>query len=374
MDQIPDLELEKLSPEHLIKVGITHGDINGINYEIMIKAFGDQRLAESLTPVIYGHSKVASYYRKTLNYNELTFNLIKRADLALAKRINIINCNEQEVKIEMGRPTETGGELAVIALKLATDDLMKNLIDVLVTTPVNKKNVQSKDFPFPGHTEYLASRFKTDHYLMMMVSDNMKLGIITGHVPLKEVPGLLTKELILQKIRIMNDSLVRDFGIRKPRIALLGLNPHASDEGLIGQEENTVVMPAIREAQEQNILIFGPFPADGFFGSFHHTRYDGVMALYHDQGMIPFKTLSMETGVNYTAGLPYVRTSPAHGTAYDIAGKNEASPDSFRQALYLAVDIFNKRKEFEEITANPLQKATFIDDGLDGAADEDAPL
>jgi 4-hydroxythreonine-4-phosphate dehydrogenase len=374
MEPLTEHEFDKLSPEHLVKVGVTHGDINGVSYEIMIKTFSDQRLVDSLTPIIYGHSKVASYYRKTLNFNELSFNLIKRADAALAKRINIINCYEQEVKIELGRPTEAGGELAYLALKLATEDLMKNQIDVLVTAPINKKSIQSKEFTFSGHTEYLASRFRVDHYLMMMVSEHMRLGVITGHVPLKDVPGLLTKELVLQKLRIMNDSLIRDFGIRKPRIAILGLNPHAGDEGLIGKEEETILMPAIREALEQNILVFGPFPADGFFGSFHHARFDGVMANYHDQGMIPFKALSMETGVNFTAGLPFVRTSPAHGTAYDIAGKNEASPDSFRQALYLAVDIFNKRKEFEEINANPLQKAVFAEEGADGGADEGAPL
>lgn len=362
MEPFPEQELEKLHPDQLVKVGISHGDINGISYEIIIKTFSDQRIAESFTPIIYGHSKVASYYRKMFNFNELTFNLVKKAEAALPRRINIINCYEQEVKIDLGHPTGIGGELAYLSLKMATDDLLRNQIDVLVTTPINKQNIQSKDFHFPGHTEYLASRFNASSYLMMMVNQQLRVGIMTGHLPLKDVASSLSKELVIQKIKIMHDSLLKDFGIRNPKIAVLGLNPHAGDQGLLGTEEEQIIMPAIREMQDQQILVFGPFSADGFFGTYSHTRFDGILAAYHDQGMIPFKAISMETGVNFTAGLPFVRTSPAHGTAYDIAGKNEASPDSFRQALYMAVDIFNKRKEYSEITANPLQKTAIAEE------------
>ncbi len=358
MESDPEQELEKIHPDHLVKVGITHGDINSISYEIILKTFSDQRIAELFTPILYGQSKVASYYRKMFNFNELTFNLIKKADAALPRRINIINCYEQEVKIELGHSTEVGGELAYLSLKMATDDLIKNQIDVLVTAPVNKHNIQSKEFQFPGHTEYLASRFSTHSYLMMMVDQQLRVGMMTGHLPVRNIAASVTREMVLQKIRIMHDSLVRDFGIRNPKIAVLGLNPHAGDQGLLGTEDEQIILPAIREMQEKEILVFGPFSADGFFGTFSHRRFDGILATYHDQGMIPFKTLAMEAGVNYTAGLPYVRTSPAHGTAYDIAGKNEASPESFRQALYLAIDIFNKRREYNELMANPLQKTT----------------
>ncbi|MDD5694937.1 MAG: 4-hydroxythreonine-4-phosphate dehydrogenase PdxA [Bacteroidales bacterium] len=370
MESDPEQELEKIHPDHLVKVGITHGDINSISYEIIIKTFSDQRIAESFTPILYGHSKVASYYRKMFNVNELTFNLVKKADAALPRRLNIINCYEQEVKIELGQPTEIGGELAYLSLKMATDDLIKNQIDVLVTAPINKHNIQSKEFQFPGHTEYLASRFNVNSYLMMMVDQQLRIGIMTGHLPIRDVTSAISKELVLQKIRIMHDSLVRDFGIRNPKIAVVGLNPHAGDQGLLGTEDEQIILPAIREMQEKQMLVFGPFPADGFFGTFSQVRFDGVLTAFHDQGMIPFKTLAMESGVNYTAGLPFVRTSPAHGTAYDIAGKNEASPDSFRQALYLAVDIFNKRKEYSELMANPLQKTTHPEEASEQEQEE----
>lgn len=358
MEQNPEHEFDKAGSDQLVRVGITHGDINGIGYEIIIKTLSDQRMMEMFTPIIYGHSKVASYYRKMFNYNDLSFNLIKKSDAALVRRINILNCYEQEVRIELGRPTDIGGELAFLALKMATDDLLKNQIDVLVTSPINKHSIHSSEFNFHGHTEYLAHRARIDSYLMMMVSDQLRVGIITGHVPLKEVSSHLTRELVAQKIRTMNGSLVRDFGIPHPKIAVLGLNPHAGDQGLLGQEEEQILLPVIREMQDQQMLVFGPFPADGFFGTYSHNRFDGVLATYHDQGMIPFKTMAMDSGVNFTAGLPFVRTSPAHGTAYDIAGKNAASSDSFRKAIYLAIDIYNHRIEHDQITANPLQKTS----------------
>lgn len=338
-------------------VGITHGDINSISYEIIVKSFVDNRIFELLTPVVYGSSKVASYHRKTLNAGDFTFNLIKRADTANPKRANIVNIHDQEVKIEIGKSTPIAGELALLSLEAAIEDLKKNYIDVLVTAPINKKNIQSKEFHFPGHTEYLANKFGVTDYLMLMVSHNLRIGVITGHIPLRDVPGQLNGELILRKIKILNQSLLQDFGIRSPRIAILGLNPHAGDEGLLGKEEIEIIKPAIDKANEMGIRVFGPFPADGFFGSSNFTQFDGVLAMYHDQGMLPFKSLSFDTGVNFTAGLPIIRTSPAHGTAYEIAGKDIASPDSFRAALYLACDIFNNRREYKAMTANPLQAA-----------------
>ncbi|PKP47699.1 MAG: 4-hydroxythreonine-4-phosphate dehydrogenase PdxA [Bacteroidetes bacterium HGW-Bacteroidetes-11] len=336
-------------------IGITHGDINSISYEIIIKALTDSRIFELLTPVVYGSSKVASYHRKMLSVSDFAFNLIKKADLANPKRANIININDQEVKIELGKSTSIAGELALLSLENATEDLKKGLIDVLVTAPINKQNIQSKEFHFPGHTEYLANKFGAEDYLMLMVSNNIRIGVVTGHIPLREVFNQLTEELLLHKIQILHQSLIQDFGIRKPRIALLGLNPHASDNGLLGEEEARIIKPAIDKAFNSGMMVFGPYPADGFFGSSDFTKFDGILAMYHDQGMLPFKTLAFDSGVNFTAGLPIVRTSPAHGTAYDIAGKDEASFESFRAALYLATDIFYNRRQYAEMSINPLE-------------------
>ncbi|HOI86694.1 MAG TPA: 4-hydroxythreonine-4-phosphate dehydrogenase PdxA [Lentimicrobium sp.] len=335
-------------------VGITHGDINSISYEVIIKSFIDNRIFELLTPVVYGSSKVASYHRKMLNVSEFNFNLIKKADAANPKRANIVNINDQEIRIELGKSTQIAGELALLSLEAAVEDLKKGLIDVLVTAPINKQNIQSKNFHFPGHTEYLASRFGATDDLMLMVSNKLRIGMATGHIPLREVPGALTEELLLRKIGILHQSLLQDFAIRSPRIALLGLNPHAGDNGLLGEEEQRVIKPAIDKAFAEGKLVFGPFPADGFFGSGNYTQFDGILAMFHDQGMLPFKAFSFDSGVNYTAGLPVIRTSPAHGTAYELAGKDMASPDSFRAALYLACDIYNNRRMYADITANPL--------------------
>ena len=340
--------------EKKVRVGISHGDFNGISYEIIIKTFLDKRMLQMMTPVIYGSSKIASYYRKTLNYTDISFNLVRKADMANPNRVNIINCYDQEVKIEIGKLSEKAGELAVLALEKVVSDMMHDSIDVLVTAPINKKSIHSELFDFPGHTEYLAKKFNAEDYLMMMVSENLRIGIITGHIPLKDVASSITEDLLIRKIRIMNDSLIKDFAIRKPKIAVLGLNPHAGDEGVIGNEEIEIIIPAIKKSYDDGILCFGPYPADGFFGSASYSKFDGIISLYHDQGMLPFKTLAFGSGVNFTAGLPYVRTSPAHGTAFDIAGKKKASPDSFRQAIYLAIDIFKNRKIFEEISKNPL--------------------
>ncbi|MCB2219679.1 MAG: 4-hydroxythreonine-4-phosphate dehydrogenase PdxA [Bacteroidetes bacterium] len=341
--------------QNLIKIGITHGDFNGIGYEIIIKTLADKRTLEMFTPVVYGSSKIASYYRKALDLSDVNFNLVKKADFANPKRVNIINCFNDEVKIEVGKLSPVAGELAFLALERAIEDINWGKLDVLVTGPINKSNIQSENFQFAGHTDYLASKFNTENYLMLMVSGDMRVGMLTGHIPVKDIAAKITKELILNKVRVMNQSLKKDFGIRKPKIAMLGLNPHAGDNGLIGAEETEIIHPAIEMANEQDILTFGPYPADGFFASSNFRNFDGILAMYHDQGMLPFKTLGFENGVNFTAGLPIVRTSPAHGTAFAIAGKNMASPDSFRQAVYLAIDIYNNRMEYEELIKNPLE-------------------
>ncbi len=345
---------QPVEKEKRIRVGISHGDMNGVSYEIIIKTLQDQRLMENYTIIVYGSSKVASYHRKTLNIADFNFNLVKKADLAHPRRPNIINVHDEEVKIDLGKSTSIAGELAFLSLEAATEDLIKNQIDVLVTAPINKKNIQSPQFSFPGHTEYLASKFNVKDYLMLMINNKFRIGMVTGHIPIGKVKETLTESLILKKIQILHQSLLRDFGIVKPKIAVLALNPHAGDEGLIGDEDQTVLLPAIEKAYQQNILAFGPYPADGFFGSANFRHFDGILAMYHDQGMVPFKLMSFEEGVNFTAGLPFVRTSPAHGTAYDLAGKNEASPEAFRNALNMACDIFANRQEYDEIHANPL--------------------
>ncbi|MBN2484910.1 MAG: 4-hydroxythreonine-4-phosphate dehydrogenase PdxA [Bacteroidales bacterium] len=338
-----------------IVAGITQGDINSISYEVIIKSLMDSRIFDICTPVVYGSAKVAAYHRKALNIDNFSFNNIRTADEANAKRANIINCIDENTRVELGKSTPQAGEAAFIALEKATQDLLEGKIDVLITGPINKHNIQSKDFNFAGHTEYLQEKFKSDHSLMLMVNDYFRIGVATGHIPISEVPAGLKKEKILAKLKILNDSLIVDFGIRKPRIAVLGLNPHASDDGLIGNEEAEIIKPAIEEARNHNMLVFGPFAADGFFGASSYNKFDGILAMYHDQGLIPFKSMAFEGGVNYTAGLKAIRTSPAHGTAYDLAGKNEALPDSFRKAIYMACDIFRARLAYAEITANPLK-------------------
>jgi 4-hydroxythreonine-4-phosphate dehydrogenase len=337
-----------------IKVGISHGDVNGISYEVIIKSFADSRILDFFTPIVYGSSKVASYYKKILGIHDFNFHVIRSADQAMAGKANLVNIFQDEIKIVLGQNTGLAGRAAFQSLEAATADLAKGSIDALVTAPINKQNIQSKDFDFPGHTEYLTRKFGAEESLMLMVSNNIRIGVVTGHVPLREVPERITRESILTKLRIMNQSLCHDFGIRKPKIALLGLNPHAGDKGIIGLEEQEVIIPAIRQAFDEGILAFGPYPADGFFGSSSFANFDGILTMYHDQGLIPFKTLSFKSGVNFTAGLSIVRTSPAHGTAFDIAGKNQAHPDAFREAAYLAVEIVKNRRMNEELLKNPL--------------------
>ena len=335
-------------------VGITHGDFNGISYEVIIKALSDKRILEMFTPVIYGLSKALSFNRKIFNYKDLNYKIINDAKHAYSQKINIINLSNDDIRIEHGKSTKEAGQYALKAMELAVNDLKSNKIDVVVTGPINKSNIQSELFVFPGHTEYFTQRFECKRSLMLMVSDQLRIGVITGHIPLKEVPSALTESLISEKIEILHRSLIEDFGIDRPKIALLGLNPHASDHGLIGTEDEHVINPAIIKAKKQGKLVYGPFPADGFFGSDDYTKFDAILAMYHDQGLIPFKTLAFKGGVNYTAGLPIIRTSPAHGTAFEIAGKNIASEMSTREAIYLAIEIFRKRKTFEQMNENPL--------------------
>jgi len=340
-----------------IILGITQGDINGISYEVIMKSLADNRILELCTPVVYGSPKVAAYHRKALELENFSFNTIRSVDEVVMRRANIINCIDDSARVELGKSTPYAGEASLRSLEAAVKDLAEGKLDAIVTGPINKSNIKSDQFNFNGHTEFLETRFKSGGILMLMVNELLRIGVVTSHIPLSKVNEYIVKDTIISKLRILNHSLLSDFTIRSPRIAVLGLNPHAGDNGLLGDEEQNEIIPAIMQAQEEGILAFGPFPADGFFGAGSYSKFDAVLAMYHDQGLVPFKALSLEGGVNYTAGLPVVRTSPAHGTAYEIAGKNEASPDSFRKAIYLACDIFRKRKQYREISANPLKPA-----------------
>jgi len=347
--------------EQQIRVGITHGDINGVGYEVILKTFADTRITELCTPVIYGSSKIAAYHRKSLELPQVNMNIINQAEDAQGNRVNIINCVDEEVKVELAKPTPAAGEAAYQALEAAVKDLKRGVIDVLVTAPINKHTIQNETFRFPGHTEYLGKSLgdQEEKALMILMTESLRVALVTGHIPLSEVPSQISQEKIVDKLVVFNQALKQDFNIIKPRIAVLSLNPHAGDSGLLGNEEETIIIPAIQEAEKQGVLSFGPYAADGFFGSDMFERFDGVLAMYHDQGLIPFKTLSMENGVNYTAGLSVVRTSPAHGTAYDIAGQNLASEESFRQAIYSSLDIYRNRKIYKKATAHPLRKQYF---------------
>jgi 4-hydroxythreonine-4-phosphate dehydrogenase len=328
-------------------VGITIGDVNGIGPEVIIKTLADARLLNQLTPVIYGSTKALSFYKKTFNISDFNYSQAKNPGQFLPRKVNVINCWNEVFEIKAGEETPEAGRGAFQALEKAVSDYKAGIIDALVTAPISKNNIQSEQFKFPGHTEYLAEKFETKNFLMMMVGTSMRIGVATGHMPLKDVSRELTNEVLMSKILIMHKSLKNDFGISKPKIAILGLNPHAGENNLLGTEEAQVIKPVINELKGNGILVFGPFPADGFFGVGHYHKFDGIMAMYHDQGLAPFKALSFENGVNFTAGLPVIRTSPDHGTAYNIAGKGEADPSSLREAIYLAIDIYNQRKETE---------------------------
>ncbi len=324
-------------------IGITQGDINGIGYEIILKTLCDSRIFDSFIPIVYGQSKVFSYYKKNFNMEELSYSLIRDAHQAQAGRINFINHTDEELKIEPGIATDLAGKAAFDALKLAVDDLHKGNIDALVTAPVNKNTIQSEQFHFTSQKKYISTLYEDYTPLMLMVSSKLIIGSVTNHLSLRETPDAITKELITAKLDVFIKTLQNDFGIKYPRIAVMGLNPHIGDGGLYGKEELDIIIPAIKEAKDKDQLVFGPFSADGFFGSAAWTKYDGVLCMFHDQAMISFKILAVDGGVNFTAGLPVVRTAPDHGTGYDIANKNIADPDSFRHAIYLAIDILKNR-------------------------------
>ena len=350
-----------------IKTGITHGDINGIGYEVILKTLADDRIAEFCTPILYGSQKIVHYHLKIMELPAINFKVISKPEEAVDGKINLINCVDENLKIEFGRSTPEAGLAAFAALEAATSDLKRGAIQTMLTAPINKYNIQSDSFHFPGHTGYLEKVFEEEGQhksLMIMTNDQLRIALVTTHIPLGQLITQLTRELIVEKLSLFNTSLIQDFGVIKPCIAVLALNPHAGDNGVLGSEEETIVIPAIADAEKQGITAFGPYPADGFFGSQSNLKFDGILAMYHDQGLIPFKLLAMEDGVNYTAGLPVVRTSPAHGTAYDIAGKNAASEASFRNALYAAIDIYRKRQAWKDMTANPLRKH-YVDRGSD---------
>lgn len=349
-----------------IRVAITHGDINGISYEVILKTLEDNRLLELCTPVIYGSAKALSFYRKSLEMPQITYNLAQSGDEIKDGVYNVINVISEDVKIEPGVVSEAAGQAAFAALERAVADLRSGDVDVLVTAPINKKNIQSDVFHFPGHTEYLEASLgeEGDKAMMILCNDNMRVALTTIHLPLAKVPGAINKELIVERIKALNKSLRRDFGISSPRIAVLSLNPHAGEEGLLGTEENEIIIPAIQEAKDKKILVFGPYAADGFFGIGRFVKFDGILAMYHDQGLAPFKALAMDNGINFTAGLPYVRTSPDHGTGYDIAGRGEASAESMRQAIYAAIDIYRNRQREDAATRHPL-KRQYYDKGSD---------
>ena len=343
-----------------IRVGITHGDINGIGYEVLLKTLSDTRIVELCTPVVYGSAKIAAFYRKNIDIPAFKLFQIENADDAAEDQINIINIVPEDCKVEPGQATETAGKAAIAALERATADLRGGLIDVLVTAPINKKTIHSEEFSFPGHTEYLQERIgEGKEAMMIMCSDSLRVALVTIHDAIAEVAPSISAKAVLDKILAFNRSLTEDCGIHAPRIAVLGLNPHAGDAGVIGSEEDEIITPAIAEASKRKVLAFGPYPADGFFGSGAYRKFDGILAMYHDQGLIPFKLLAAENGVNFTAGLPYVRTSPDHGTAYDIAGQGVADEQSMREAIYAAIDIYRNRQREAEATANPLRKQNF---------------
>jgi 4-hydroxythreonine-4-phosphate dehydrogenase len=353
-----------------IRIGISHGDVNGISYEVIIKTLIDARMSEICIPVIFGSPKVVAYHRKALEIENFSpVNILTPAE-AKGNKVYVINCVDDNIRVELGKTTESAGIASYMALKAATDALEAGTIDALVTAPVSKQNIQQADFNYSGHTEYMQARFKAEEVMMLMVSDLMKVGLVAGHVPLAQLSSLITPSLVTAKLKILSQSLLMDFGIRNPRIAVLGLNPHAGENGLLGREEQEVIIPAIEQAKKMKISAFGPFPADGFFGAERYNQFDAVLAMYHDQGLTPFKALNMESGVNYTAGLPVVRTSPAHGTAFELAGKNEASAASFRNAIYTAIDVVRNRKTYQEITRDPLPAGKALSDDRDESPED----
>ena len=343
-----------------ITIGITQGDTNGIGYEVIIKALSDARILELCTPVVYGSSKFFGMYRKDIPETEnINTNVISSAKDAHPKRVNIVNCLPDNLQIEPGQTTADGAKAAILSLEKAVEEIKAGHLDAIVTAPFNKYLVNEETFKYAGHTEYLVSQFGAEDGLMFLCSEQMRIGVATGHIALSKVSQALNPELIVSKLKIMNDSLMKDFNIVKPKLAVLGLNPHSGDKGLMGDEEINVISPAIKMAQEQGILAYGPYPPDGFFGVNMQYKFDAVLSMYHDQGLIPFKSLAFDSGVNFTAGLPIVRTSPDHGTAFDLAGQNKANPQSMISSIYLAIDVVRNREKYVQMHANPLKVKEF---------------
>jgi len=338
-----------------VRVGISIGDVNGIGPEVIMKALNDSRLLLDCTPIIYGSSKVFTFHKKALNVKEFNFLSSDSVDGAKNKKINVVNIWKDEIKFDLGKATSEGGRLAFESLEAATQDLASGKIDVLVTAPISKDAMNKSGFKFPGHTEYLADMSGQEEALMLMVAPSLRVGLVTSHIPLKDVPSTLSADKVYDKIKAFASSLSKDFGIRRPKIAVFGVNPHAGESGKMGTEELESIIPGIERAKNEGIITFGPFPADGFFGSSARNNYDGVLAMYHDQGLAAFKALSFDEGVNFTAGLPIIRTSPDHGTAYDIVNQDKASGASMRNAIYMAIDVFWNHQMEKEITANPLE-------------------
>jgi len=343
-----------MKPVQKIKLGISIGDLNGIGGEIVLKTFEDSRMVDFCTPVIFASVKTLSFFKK---HFKLSLNLqgVESAAQAIEGKINVVNLWKENIEINFGKEDQESGKYAFKSLEAATNALIANEIDVLVTAPINKNTIQSEDFKFPGHTDYLAKQLKGDS-LMFMITDNLKVGLLTDHVPLKDIANVITPELIEKKIGIIINTLKQDFRISKPKIAVLGINPHSGDNGLIGNEDEEILKPTLQKIRDNGDLVYGPYAADSFFGSKNHVNFDAVIASYHDQGLIPFKTLSFGEGVNYTAGLSKVRTSPDHGTAFEIAGKDCANINSFKEAVFKAIEIYKTRKEYQKITRNPLKK------------------
>lgn len=338
------------------KIGISIGDINGIGLEVILKTLAIKEVRDRFIPIIYGSSKVVSYHKNIISVEDYPFHPLRTSERPNPDRINVVNCWQDNINITLGKPTDISGKYAVISLEFAAKDLKDKNIDALVTAPVSKEALQMANFPFIGHTEYLTQLMGAKDSLMLMVKDELRVGLATNHLPVNQIAGTITKELILSKLHIFNESLKVDFGLERPVIAVLSLNPHAGDGGLIGNEEERFIRPAVVEAKKGGMMALGPFPADGFFGSGQYAKFDGILAMYHDQGLVPFKTLSFGGGINFTAGLNGVRTSPDHGTGFDIAGKNIADHSSFLQAIFLAIDLARNRQEYTDMHANALVK------------------
>lgn len=337
-------------------IGITTGDINGIGLELIIKTFSDNRMLDFCTPVIFASNKVVNYYRRTVPENTFSFNSTKDLTKLNPKQINVFNCWEEDVAIQPGILTELGGKYAIRSLEVAAQCLKDGQIDAVVTAPIHKSNTHNNDFPYTGHTPFFKEKFGANDVLMLLYDQELRVALVTEHIPVSKVASVITKELIMSKVNLLKESLIKDFGIDKPKIAVLGLNPHAGDDGQIGTEEQTIIKPTIELLQQQGTLVFGPFSADAFFARASYQHFDAVLAMYHDQGLVPFKTLAQGGGVNYTAGLPVIRTSPDHGTAFDIAGKNLADESSFREAIFESIRLLKQRKNYAEYTANPMRR------------------